>query len=162
MTAYLKAHYQVEFMAALLSSDIPGRNFKKKDSLVEHIEDCQRMGIEVMPPDVNRSDVEFTVGEGKIFYALSAIKGCGGAAAAAIVKARKSGGPYRSLFDFCERLDPGQVNRTAIESLVKAGAFDSLGGRALAMVRHDRSRLAGRGLGRRRSPQRAEGALRRR
>ena len=129
MTAYLKAHYKVEFMAALLSSDIPGRNFKKKDSLVEHIEDCHRMGIEVTPPDVNRSDVEFTVGDGKIFYALSAIKGCGGAASAAIVKARKSGGPYRSIFDFCQRLDPGQVNRTAIESLVKAGAFDSLGGR---------------------------------
>ena len=129
MTAYLKAHYKVEFMAALLSSDIPGRNFKKKDSLVEHIEDSQRMNIEVQPPDVNRSDVEFAVGEGKIFYALSAIKGCGGAASAAIVKARRAGGAYRSLFDFCERLDPGQVNRTAIESLVKAGAFDSLGGR---------------------------------
>jgi DNA polymerase III subunit alpha len=142
MTAYLKAHYKIEFMAALLSSDIPGRNFKKKDSLVEHMEDCNRMAIEVMPPDVNRSDVEFTVGtgteaggtsagagHGKIFYALSAIKGCGGAAAAAIVKARKSTGPYRSIFDFCQRLDPGQVNRTAIESLVKAGAFDSLGGR---------------------------------
>ena len=130
MTAYLKAHYKVEFMAALLSSDIPGRNFKKKDSLVEHIEDCHRMNIEVTPPDVNRSDVEFAVGDGKIFYALSAIKGCGGAASAAIVKARsRSGGPYRSIFDFCQRLDPGQVNRTAIESLVKAGAFDSLGGR---------------------------------
>jgi DNA polymerase-3 subunit alpha len=129
MTAYLKAHYKVEFMAALLSSDIPGRNFKKKDSLVEHIEDCHRMDLAVLPPDVNRSDVEFAVGDGKIFYALSAIKGCGGAAAAAIVKARTSGGPYRSIFDFCQRLDPGQVNRTAIESLVKAGAFDSLGGR---------------------------------
>ncbi|MGO9109881.1 MAG: DNA polymerase III subunit alpha [Thermoguttaceae bacterium] len=129
MTAYLKAHYKVEFMAALLSSDIPGRNFKKKDSLVEHIEDCNRMNIEVAPSDVNRSDVEFAVGDGKIFYALSAIKGCGGAASAAIVQARMSGGPYRSLFDFCQRLDPGQVNRTAIESLVKAGAFDSLGAR---------------------------------
>ena len=78
MTAYLKAHYPVEFMAALLSSDIPGRNFKKKDSLVEHLEDCQRMDIEVLPPDVNRSDVEFAVAEGKICFALSAIKGCGG------------------------------------------------------------------------------------
>jgi DNA polymerase III subunit alpha len=128
MTAYLKAHYKVEFMAALLSSDIPGRNFKKKDSLVEHMEDCNRMAIEVMPPDVNRSGVEFAVAGGKVFYALSAIKGCGGAAAAAIVKARQQG-PYRSLFDFCQRLDAAHVNRTAIESLVKAGAFDSLGGR---------------------------------
>ena len=60
-TAYLKAHYPVEFMAALLSGDIPGRNFKSKDSLVEHLEDCQRMGVEVVPPDVNRSDVDFAV-----------------------------------------------------------------------------------------------------
>ena len=129
MTAYLKAHYPVEFMAALLSGDIPGRNFKKKDSLVEHLEDCQRMNIEVLPPDVNHSGVDFTVADGKIWYALSAIKGCGVAAAAAIQRDRKAEGPYRSLFDFCERLDPSSVNRSAIESLVKAGAFDSLGGR---------------------------------
>ena len=81
MTAYLKAHYPVEFMAALLSSDIPGRNFKRKDSLVEHLEDCQRMDVTVLPPDVNRSGAEFTVVEGNICFGLSAIKGCGGAAA---------------------------------------------------------------------------------
>jgi len=129
MTAYLKAHYPVEFMAALLSSDIPGRNFKKKDSLVEHLEDCQRMNIEVIPPDVNASSAEFTVKEGKVCFALSAIKGCGEAAALAIAKQRAGGGRYRSLFDFCERLDSGSVNRTATESLIKAGAFDSTGGR---------------------------------
>jgi len=133
MTAYLKAHWPVEFMAALLSSDIPGRNFKKKDSLVEHLEDSHRMNIEILPPDVNRSAVEFTVTEGKICFALSAIKGCGGGAAAAIFNERRAGGPYRSLFDFCERLDPGAVNRTAIESLVKAGAFDSFGARRAAL-----------------------------
>ncbi len=162
MTAYLKAHYKVEFMAALLSSDIPGRNFKKKDSLVEHIEDCNRMGIEVTPPDVNRSDVEFAVGEGKIFYALSAIKGCGGTAAAAIVKARKSGGPYRSIFDFCQRLDPGQVNRSGHRVAGQGRGLRFIGRAALAVVRHDRSRLAGRGFGGRRPPQRAEGSFRRR
>lgn len=129
MTAYLKAHYPVEFMAALLTSDMPNRNFTRKDSLVEHLEDCRRMGIEVVPPDVNRSGVEFTVADGKIFYGLAAIKGCGEGAAQAIVAARTARGPFKSLFDFCERLDPGTVNRTAIESLVKAGAFDSLGGR---------------------------------
>ncbi len=129
MTAYLKAHYKVEFMAALLSSDIPGRNFKRKDSLVEHLEDCQRMDITVLPPDVNRSGAEFTVAGGQICYGLSAIKGCGGAAAGAIAQERAAGGPYRSLADFCERLDPGTVNRAAIESLIKAGAFDSLGAR---------------------------------
>jgi len=129
MTAYLKAHQPVEFMAALLSSDIPGRNFKKKDALVEHIEDCQRMGIEMLPPDVNRSEVEFAPAGGKICYALSAIKGCGAAAAAAVVQTRRAGGPYRSLFDFCGRLDPATVNRAAVESLVKAGAFDGMAAR---------------------------------
>jgi DNA polymerase-3 subunit alpha len=129
MTAYLKAHYPVEFMAALLSSDIPGRNFKRKDSLVEHLEDCQRMNIDVVPPDVNASAAEFRVARGKICFALSAIKGCGTAAAGAIARERDAGGPYRSLFDFCERLDPGTVNRAALETLIKAGSFDSLGAR---------------------------------
>jgi len=129
MTAYLKAHYKVEFMAALLSSDIPGRNFKRKDSLVEHLEDCQRMGIEVVGPDVNRSGAEFTVAEGKIHFALSAIKGCGEAAAEAIQREREAKGPYKDLFDFCQRLDPSTVNRTAIEALIKAGAVDSFGAR---------------------------------
>jgi DNA polymerase-3 subunit alpha len=129
MTAYLKAHYKVEFMAALLSSDIPGRNFKKKDSLVEHLEDCQRMGLSVEPPEVNRSHAEFTVQEGKICFGLAAVKGCGGTASDAISAERAARGPFRSLFEFCERLDPSAVNKTAIESLVKAGAFDRLGGR---------------------------------
>ncbi len=129
MTAYLKAHYPVEFMAALLSSDIPGRNFKRKDSLVEHLEDCQRMNIEVVPPSVDASAADFTVAEGKICFGMSAIKGCGVAAANAIAAQREAGGPYRSLYDFCERVDPSVVNRTAIETLVKAGAFDSLGAR---------------------------------
>ena len=150
MTAYLKAHWPVEFMAALLSSDILGRNFKRKDSLVEHLEDCQRMNITVLPPDVNASQVDFSVegilpspvtGEGpgvraesgkdqaNIRFGLSAIKGCGGAAAGALVQERNARGVFRSIFDFCERLDPGAVNRTAIESLIKAGALDSLGAR---------------------------------
>ncbi|MGW8257394.1 MAG: DNA polymerase III subunit alpha, partial [Thermoguttaceae bacterium] len=129
MTAHLKAHWPVEFMAALLSSDIPNRNFKKKDSLVEHLEDCQRMQITVSPPDVNFSHADFSVQDEKIRFGLSAIKGCGGAAAESIVDERSARGPFRSLFEFCERLDPGKVNRTAIESLIKAGAFDSLGAR---------------------------------
>ena len=126
MTAYLKAHYPVEFMAALLSSDMPGRNFKTKDSLVEHLEDCQRMQIEVVPPDVNRCHPEFAVENDKILFGLAAVKGCGYSAAEAIVAARTKGGPFKSIFDFCDRLDAGAVNRTAIESLVKAGAFDGL------------------------------------
>ncbi len=129
MTAYLKAHYPVEFMAALLSGDIQGRNFKKKDSLVEHLEDCRRMQIEVLPPDVNTSHADFAVSEGRIHFGLAAIKGCGGQAAEAIFAARRQGEPFRSLFDFCERVDPAAANRAAIESLIKAGAFDSTGAR---------------------------------
>jgi DNA polymerase-3 subunit alpha len=129
MTAYLKAHYPLEFMAALLSGDIPDRNFKKKDSLVEHLEDCRRMNVEVVNPDVNRSDSDFTVADGRIVFGLSAIKGCGGNAAGGIVAARRKDGSFRSLFDFCARVDPAVANRTALESLVKAGAFDSLGAR---------------------------------
>jgi DNA polymerase-3 subunit alpha len=129
MTAYLKAHYSVEFMAALLSGDMDGRNFKKKDSLVEHLEDCRRMNIEVVSPNVNLCEGDFTVADGKIRIGLSAIKGCGIAAMDALVAARKEGGPFRDLFDFCERVDPAQINKSTIETLIKAGAFDCFGAR---------------------------------
>ncbi|MCH7752983.1 MAG: DNA polymerase III subunit alpha, partial [Planctomycetes bacterium] len=128
MTAYLKAHYAVEFMAALLSCDIPGRNFKSKDALVEHLEDCRRMEIDVAPPDVNSCESDFKVADGRIHFGLSAIKACGSGAAEAIVAARNADGPFRSLFDFCERVDPQHCNRATIEALIKAGAFDQLGG----------------------------------
>jgi DNA polymerase III subunit alpha len=126
-TAYLKAHYPVEFMAALLSGDIPGRNFKRKDSLVEHMEDCDRMGIDVVPPDINHSNFDFSVADGKIYFGLSAIKGCGGSAGESIEAARKKDGPFQSIFEFCERVDPTECNRSTIETLIKAGAFDSTG-----------------------------------
>jgi len=133
-TAYLKTHYPVEFMAALLSGDITGRNFKKKDALVEHVEDCRRMGIDVAPPDVNASGADFTVSGGRILFGLSAIKGCGVQAAEAVCAERQRGGPYRDLFDFCGRLDPSVVNKTAVESLAKAGAIDGLGGHRGALL----------------------------
>ncbi|HZL90016.1 MAG TPA: DNA polymerase III subunit alpha, partial [Pirellulaceae bacterium] len=129
MTAYLKAHYPVEFMAALLSGDIPGRNFKQKDSLVEHLEDCRRMEIDVLPPDVNTSGVDFTVVGGKIAFGLAAIKGCGGSAGEAIERARETGGPFKDLFDFCERVEQAGANKTALETLIKAGAMDCFGAR---------------------------------
>ena len=113
-TAYLKAHFKVEFMAALLSGDIPGRNFKRKDSLVEHLEDCERMGIVVVHPDVNSSDVDFTVADGKIMFGLSAVKGCGGGAAEAISAARRKDGPFIDLFDFCERVETSACNRSTL------------------------------------------------
>ncbi|MEC9091288.1 MAG: OB-fold nucleic acid binding domain-containing protein, partial [Planctomycetota bacterium] len=123
--AYLKAHYSVEFMAALLSGDIPNRNFTRKDALVEHIEDCVRMNIEVVAPCVNQSDVDFSVGDGKIFFGLSAIKGCGGNAAVALVRERTANGPYRDLFDLCERVESSSCNRSTLETLIKAGAMDT-------------------------------------
>jgi DNA polymerase-3 subunit alpha len=172
MTAYLKTHFACEFMAALLSGDITGRNFKKKDSLVEHLEDCRRMGLEVLPPDVNSSDVDFgvrvEVGDSvallaassgtdplpsteaasrSITFGLSAIKGCGGQAAAALVVERKKNGVYRDLFDFCERVDPALCNRATIESLIKAGAFDFAGARrAQLMAVLDRAMQTGAAL----------------
>ena len=102
------------------------------------------MDVAVLPPDVNRSGAEFTVLEGKICFGLSAIKGCGAAAANALAAERAAHGPYRSIFDFCERLDPGTVNRAAIEALIKAGAFDSLGGnRSQFFAALDRAMQAG-------------------
>ncbi|TWT50329.1 DNA polymerase III subunit alpha [Rubripirellula amarantea] len=133
-TAYLKAHYPCEFMAALLSSDISGRNFKRKDALVEHMEDCDRMQIEVVAPSVNTSGADFTVGDGQIFFALSAIKGCGGATGIAIEEERKKNGPYRDIFDFCERVDPAACNKSAIETLIKAGAMDCFGAKRAQLV----------------------------
>ncbi|EMI19221.1 DNA polymerase III, alpha subunit [Rhodopirellula maiorica SM1] len=133
-TAYLKAHYPVEFMAALLSSDISGRNFKRKDALIEHIEDCERMNIEVVNPDVNRSDSDFSVADGKIFFALSAIKGCGGATAISVAEERKKNGPYKDIYDFCERVDQSACNKSAIETLVKAGAMDCFGAKRSQLV----------------------------
>ncbi|MDA7977473.1 MAG: DNA polymerase III subunit alpha [Pirellulales bacterium] len=127
MTAYLKAHYPLEFMAALLSGDIPGRNFKTKDSLVEHLEDCRRMNVDVVPPSVKTSYSDFTVADGKIHFGLSAIKGCGGPAAEAIVQARQKDGPFQDIFDFCERVDPAHCKSSAVEALIKAGAFDATG-----------------------------------
>ncbi len=126
-TAYLKAHYPVEFMAALLTGDIPGRNFMSKDSLVEHMEDCDKMGVEVIAPCVNSSGVGFIVAEGRIHFAMSAIKGCGTGAAQAIVDAREEKGPFKDIFDFCERVEASKCSRASMESLIKAGAMDCFG-----------------------------------
>src|SRR5262249_27957787 len=130
-TAYLKAHYTPEFMAALLSSEVEDGN--KRDILVEHIEDARRFGVEVRPPDVNASDVDFSVSRGKIVFGLTAIKGVGRGAAEDIVATREGEGTYRDLFDFCERVDLKVVGRAAVERLIKAGAMDRFGRRAQLM-----------------------------
>ncbi len=153
MTAYLKAHYPVEFMAALLSGDIPGRNFKNKDAMVEHLEDCKRMKITVVPPSINQSEADFLVVtddsedknyDRKIVFGLSAIKACGGGAADAIAAARKADGPFKDLYDFCERVDSQSCNRSTIETLIKSGAMDEFGGnRSSLMAGTDKAMQAG-------------------
>jgi DNA polymerase-3 subunit alpha len=124
-TAYLKANYPVEFLAASMSLDIGNT-----DKLNLFRQECDRLGIKVLPPDINRSEVGFSVEmtpEGAaIRYALAAVKGVGAAAMAEIVATRKAGGPFKDLFDFAKRLDVKSFNRRQFESLVRAGAFDSL------------------------------------
>jgi DNA polymerase-3 subunit alpha len=127
-TAYLKAHYPTEFMAALLSSEMDGAEREKY--FVDHIEDCRRMGIEVLPPNINEGEASFRVAvEGKIHFGLAAIKGVGQRAIEAIVEARKKGGPFSGLDDLFERVPLTVVSQACVEALVKAGAFDELGGR---------------------------------
>ncbi len=146
-TAYLKAHYKVEFMAALLTGDIPGRNFTSKDSLVEHMEDCERMGIDVVAPSVNQSDVNFTVADGKIYFAMSAIKGCGASAAEAIASERKSNGPFKSLFDFCERIEASKCGRSSIETLDQGRGHGLFWRTSRPVICRSRPRFAVRCLG---------------
>ncbi|NLW07031.1 MAG: DNA polymerase III subunit alpha, partial [Clostridia bacterium] len=120
-TAYLKAHYPAELMAALLSS--VGENF---DKMASYLGECQRLGIKVLPPDVNQSGMDFTVSDGHIRFGLAAIKNVGRAAVEAILLAREQGGPFKSLLDFCVRVDSRQVNKRVLESLIRCGAFNSL------------------------------------
>ncbi|WP_224364046.1 DNA polymerase III subunit alpha [Hyalangium versicolor] len=117
-TAWLKAHYPVEFMAALLTSEKDNT-----DKVVRHIGEARESGTQVLPPDVNQSDMAFGAVDGKIRFGLGAIKGVGEGAIESIVEARKEG-PFKGLFDFCERVDSRRVNRKVLEALVKAGAFD--------------------------------------
>jgi DNA polymerase-3 subunit alpha len=127
-TAYLKCHYTPEFMAALLSSEIDDGN--KRDVFVEHIADARHLKVDVLPPDVNQGEPDFTVRDGKIIFGLIAIKGLGRAAAADIVRARMEHGPFRDIFHFCENIDQRAVPRAAIEKMIKAGAFDKFGRRS--------------------------------
>jgi DNA polymerase-3 subunit alpha len=121
-TAYLKAHYPQEFMAALLSCGM-----ESSDRINEHTEDARRMGIDVLPPDVNASDVEFSVVGDAISFGLGAIKGVGEAAMGALVEEREKNGRFRDLFDLTERVDPKILTKGMLEILIKAGALDSFG-----------------------------------
>src|SRR5881409_2934166 len=121
-TAYFKANYPVEFMAALLTSEMGDT-----DKIVKYIEECRAMGIRVEPPDVNVSAVQFSVAGDTVRFGLAAIKNVGEAAMQSILRSRSGEGSFQTLEDFCARVDLRLVNRRVVESLVKAGAFDSLG-----------------------------------
>ena len=97
------------------------------EKVVEYIEECRRMGIEVLPPDINESDVDFTTAQGTIRFGLAAVKGVGEKAVEEIIATREKDGPFRSLFHFCEGVDLRVVNRSVVEALIKCGAFDSTG-----------------------------------
>jgi len=128
-TAYVKAHYPVEFMAALLTVER-----KNSDKVAEYIRDARAMGIPVLPPDINRSGFDFRVVGEEILFGLSAVKNVGEAAVQAILAERERGGPFASLGDFLKRLDLHLVNRRAVESLIKSGAFDAFGERGAMLA----------------------------
>ena len=132
-TAYLKAHYPTEYMAAVLSNEMDGAERDK--FLPEHIEDCRRMELEVLPPNINQGQLTFRVaGEGRIDFGLGAIKGVGFKAVEAIIKAREEKGPFTSLDDFFERVSTKDVGAGCVETLIHAGAFDSLGAKRAQLL----------------------------
>ncbi len=141
-TAFLKANYPVEFMCALLTCEKDNT-----DKVVEHVRACQKMGIEVLPPDVNESFLEFSVVDDRtIRFGLLAVKNVGQTAIESIVENRQANGPFGSIYDLCERVDLRLVNRKVIESLIKCGALDGLEGhRSQLMAVVDKALQAGAG-----------------
>ncbi len=121
-TAWLKCYYPVEFMAALLNSFLGS-----SDKISQYVHECKTLGIEVLPPDINESQMKFTVVNGKIRFGLAAVKNVGEGAVKSVIEVRKTSGDYRSFRDFCDRIDGKDVNKRCIESLIKSGAFDSMG-----------------------------------
>ena len=128
-TAWLRANYPAEYMAALISSVMD-----TKDKVPFFVGHAEQMGISILPPDVNLSDHEFVVVDGNIRFGLDAVKGVGFAAVEAIKRAREEGGPFRDLWDFCARVDGRAVNKKAIEALIKCGAFGSTGASRKGML----------------------------
>jgi DNA polymerase-3 subunit alpha len=121
-TAYLKAHYPAQFMAALLSCDM-----NNTDKIVLYINECREHKLEVLPPDINESYYDFNVTDDRIRFGMAAVKNVGESALESIIQERADSGRYTSLENFCNRIDSRRVNSRVIESLIKAGAFDSLG-----------------------------------
>jgi DNA polymerase-3 subunit alpha len=134
-TGYLKTHYPVEFMAALLTSET-----SKPENVVKYIGECKEMGINVEPPDVQVSGAQFTPHGEAIRFGLAAVKNVGGNAIESILKAREeAGGRFKSFWEFCEKVDLRLMNKRVIESLIKAGAMDSLGKRGPLMAAVDKA-----------------------
>ena len=121
-TAYLKTHYPKEFMAALMTSEL-----ENQDKLLKYIGSCRDMRIPVTPPDINKSFTTFTVADGAVVYGLGAVKNVGEEAVGEIIAEREENGPFSSLFDLCTRVNLRKITKRVLESLIKAGAFDSLG-----------------------------------
>lgn len=120
-TAYLKANYPLEYMAALLTA-----NSDDTEKVQKYIATCTNMGIQIDPPDINRSGIDFTPLDGKILFGLSAVRNVGQNAIASILEARQTKGEFKSLADFCDRVDLSAVNRRTLQSLIYCGAFDKL------------------------------------
>ncbi len=127
-TAYLKAHFPVEFMASLLTSEM-----HSTDGVVKFIAECRLHDIPILPPDINKSAIEFTVDGSQIRFGLVAVKNVGESAIESIIASRADQ-PFESLFDFCERIDLKKVNKRVVESLIKCGAFDSTGANRSQMM----------------------------
>ena len=121
-TAYLKAHFPVQFMAALLTQDMGNQ-----DKTIKNIAECREMGIPILPPDINQSQPDFSVVEGAIRFGLGAVKNVGLKAVESIIEERDREGPFLDLITFCRRIDGAKVNRRVLESLIQCGAFDSTG-----------------------------------
>jgi DNA polymerase-3 subunit alpha len=130
-TAYLKANYPVEYMAALLTS-----NSGDQDKVQMHIANCIAMGIEVLPPDINRSLVDFTPEGRNILFGLSAVRNVGLGAIECLIKEREKDGPFKSLAELCDRIDLHAVNRRALESLILAGALDKINPNRNQLMQH--------------------------
>jgi len=121
-TAYLKAHYPVQFMAALLTQDMGNQ-----DKTIKNIAECKGMEIDILPPDVNESQADFSVVGGKIRFGLAAVKNVGLKAVESVIEERSKNGPFRDLADFCKRVENSKVNRRVLEGLILCGAFDFTG-----------------------------------
>ena len=137
-TAYMKRHYPREYMAALLTSVLDSST-----KVAEYIAECKELGVKILPPDVNESDADFTVAGENIRFGLVAIKGIGWGAIQGLVAEREKNGPFQDFEDFCRRMSGGELNKRAVENLIRAGAFDSMGHTRRALLQVYESVLDG-------------------